>query len=143
MNTWILTVTWVGFEALHLLFGGYSFWRGPPPDQTRRFRASEIAAYASVLPLLTLLLFIRVFVIGRSSQVAQLAGDSGFELWRLWTDFWPLFFFSSPIVFLITLVAALLPPYPSRFWPSFVCRFCAVVSASCACYTVIVYFPDA
>ena len=102
-----------------------------------------MSVVASVLPLVTLLLFLRVFVIGGSSNVAQLAGESGLDLWSLWFHAWPLLFFGNPVAFMVALVAALLPPYPPRRWQSFASRACAVVAASFAWYTVVTFFPDA
>jgi hypothetical protein len=39
---------------------------------------------SAIVPTITLELFLRVFVIGHSSNVAQLAGSNGIDLWELW-----------------------------------------------------------
>ncbi|MBN2022663.1 MAG: hypothetical protein JW809_07695 [Pirellulales bacterium] len=102
-----------------------------------------VSFFASIPPWTTLFLFLIVFVIGGSSNVAQLAGDSGFGLWSLWCSWWLLLFFANPIALAVLTVTALCPPYPPRHGKSFVARLCSVVGAALAWYVVVTWFPDA
>jgi predicted 3-demethylubiquinone-9 3-methyltransferase (glyoxalase superfamily) len=115
----------------------------PALKRARRQVKGGATGVASVLPPITLLLFLRVFVLGGSSKVAQLAGESGFDLWRVWFHASPLLFLGNPLAFSVGLAAALLPPYPPRGWHSFASRNCGVVAAGFAWYSVGAFFPDA
>src|SRR5262249_43738139 len=134
---------WVGSQALQLTFAVLAVRQQRDASGHKRLGSLVVSGVASVLPLTTLVLFLRVFVIGGSSNVAQLAGESGFDLWRLWFHAWPFLFFGNPLAFLLAVVAALLPPYPPSRWQSFASRICAVVAAGFAWYTVVRFFPDA
>jgi hypothetical protein len=118
MNPWMFLFLWVGSQALQLTLAVLAVCQRPDA----RLGALVASGAASVLPLITLVLFLRVFVIGGSSNVAQLAGESGFDLWSLWFHAWPLLFFGNPLAFLVAVTAALLPPYPPSRWPSFASR---------------------
>lgn len=102
-----------------------------------------LSAIASIAPLATLSIFTVVFVIGKSSNVAQLAGDEGFGFWQLWLSAWPILFFANPLFLLVCIIAAVLPPYSLKFWTSTIARISAVVCAVLGWYAVITYFPDA
>lgn len=143
MNPWIFLFAWVGSQTLQLIFAALAVFRRTEPDGRRRLGSLIASTLATILPLITLLLFVVVFVIGRSSNVAQLAGESGYKLWSLWCGVWPLLFLGNPVALLGTLVAALLPPYPPRYWQSFTSRIFAIAAAGFAWYTVITFFPDA
>jgi hypothetical protein len=131
-----------GAQALQLAFGVYACLRRGIALE-RRFNSLVVSGLGSLLPLVTLLLFLVVFVIGGSSNVAQVAGGSGYDLWSLWCSTWPLLFLGNPLAFIVVLVAASLPPYSLSQWPSFCSRWCAVAAAGFACYTVVKFFPDA
>ena len=143
MNPWIFLFLWVGSQTMHLVF--WFLATRQPPDIKGRKRLGSLmgSGWVSILPLLTLLLFLAVFVIGGSSNVAQIAGEGGQGLWRLWFLAWPLLFFGNPIAFLLALVAVFLPPYPPRHWKSSVSRACAAITAGFAWFTVVMLFPDA
>lgn len=142
MNPWAFLLLWIGSYALHLAVGVYAYSKERTTGD-RRLGPLVVSGVASIPPLITLLLFVRVFVLGGSSNVAQLAGEDGYDLWRLWFQAWPLLFFGNPAAFLVTLGAAFLPPYPPRHWASFVSRLSAVSAAACAWYVVVKFFPDA
>jgi hypothetical protein len=143
MNPWTYILLWVSSQALQLTFAILAVRGQSDASGHKRLGTLVASGVASVLPLITLLLFLRVFVIGGSSNVAQLAGESGLDLWSLWFHMWPLLFFGNPLAFWVTAGAALLPPYPPGHWPSFASRVCAVVVAGFAWYTVVKFFPDA
>src|SRR5262245_1237852 len=122
-----LVMFWALILITQLLCGAVAFIRA---RRNEDFDPALVAsAIVSVLPLFALLMFVRVFVIGGSSNVAQFAGADGAGLWSEWFHAWPLFFFGGPVVLLVTLVAALFPPYPPRQWVSSVSRLCAIASA--------------
>ena len=133
----------LGALIMQLVWGVLAVRQEPDAKGIRRHGALVPSAMASVLPLMTVLLFIRVFVIGRSSNVAQFAGDSGFDLWRLWFHAWPLLFFGNPLAFLVAVVGLLRRPHPPTHWQSFASRACCLIAAGCAWYIVVSYSPDA
>jgi hypothetical protein len=139
MNAWIFLLLWVSSQTLQLVFGILAM-------QTlgkKQLDSLKVSALGSILPIVTLLLFITVFVIGGSSNVAQFAGEAGRGLWTLWLVFWPLLFIGNSISFFVVLVAVFCPPYPPNHWKSLVSRVSAVVAASFAWYTSSNFFPDA
>jgi hypothetical protein len=143
MNAWLFLFLWVGFQVLQLVFVTRALRRQHDTSGRKRIIALAVSGVASIVPFITLVLFLWVFVIGGSSNVAQLAGESGLDLWSLWFHVWPLLFAGNPPAFLAAVAAVLLPPYPPKYWESFVSRVCAVVAASCAWYAVVTFFPDA
>jgi hypothetical protein len=92
------------------VFCGVALLQTPVSGGQKRIRALVVSGIASLLPLITLMLFLRVFVIGGSSNVAQIAGESGMDLWSLWFGVWPLLFVGNPAAFLAAVVAL--------FWPA-------------------------
>ena len=83
------------------------------PDAAGRKRLGSlvVSAIASILPLWTLVLVLRVFVIGGSSHVVQLAGGT-YDLFGLWVKWWPNLFFGNMLAFPLFLGAACFQPYP-------------------------------
>jgi hypothetical protein len=143
MNPWMFLIMWVGSQAMQMIFGVLAVRQDPDAAGHKKLGSLIASCVPSILPLATLLLFLRVFVFGGSSNVAQLAGGSGMSLWSLWFHAWPLLFFGNPLAFLASLVVALLPPYPPGRWRSFASRVCAVVAAGFAWYMVVALAPDA
>lgn len=140
MNLWIfLLVFWVSSQVLQLVFGVLAI----QTSEQKRLSSLKVSALASILPMFTLLLFITVFVIGGSSNVAQLAGEEGQDPWTLWAIAWPLLFIGNPVAFFVVLVAAFCPPYSPTHWKSLVSRVSAVFAASFAWYVSAMLFPDA
>lgn len=142
MHPMLVLLVWIAAHVLHVGFGITTI-RRPSADSPKRLGSLHASFVASILPWTTLALFLIVFVIGGSSNVAQFAGESGFELWSLWLHAWPLLLFGNLIAIIVLPIIALWPPYPPRYLESFVARWCAVVGAGLAWHTVVTYFPDA
>lgn len=143
MNPWLLLFLWVGAAALQLAFGALALRQRPVGSNAWGERALALSGAAAVVPLLTLLLVILVFVVGGSSNVAQLAGESGWHLWRLWHRIYVLLYLGNPLSFLMAAVAVVIPPYPPGQWSSFVSRMGGVIAAGFAWYVVVSLPPDA
>jgi len=143
MNPWVFLYLWIGSLVMQLALGVIALRRPPELDGHRRRGSLMLAAVSGVVPLITLLFFLRVFVIGGSSNVAQLAGDDGQDLWSIWFHAWPMLLVANPPSMMLAVVAVLLPPYSRRGWASHFSRGGAVVASACACYVVLKYFPDA
>lgn len=143
MNPVLVLLIWIAAHALHVGLGVAAVWQRRSDQEPKRLGSLVVSFFASILPWITLLLFLVVFVIGGSSNVAQLAGESGLELWSLWLHPWPLLLFGDLIAIIVLAILALVPPYPPRYWTSFLARWCSVGGAALAWYTVVTYFPDA
>jgi len=143
MNPWLFLGLWIGSHAMQLAFGATALRKQQAGPEPKRLGSLSVSFYGSILPWITLILFIVVFVIGGSSNVRQLAGKSGYELWSLWCGMWPLLFVGNPVAFLVLAITAMFPPYPPRYWQSFVARLCGVVGAGVAWYMTVTFFPDA
>lgn len=141
MNGLVYAICWIAAVVAQVTFGVMTL--RDEPAERKRHAALMVSAIASILPLVTLGLFLHVFIIGGSSNVAQLAGEAGMDRWSLWLRAWPVLSFGSPLAFLGTIVANLLPPYPPRHWQSFASRACGVASAAISWYIVVRCFPDA
>lgn len=125
---------------------GVLTWSAIKESMTRtelRLTALILSALGSLVPASTFLLFLLVFVIGGSSNVAQLAGEPDMGLWRLWFNAWPMLLFGTALSGLVSLATALSPPYPPQHVKSFVSRWCGVASAAFSWYVVTTFFPDA
>lgn len=134
---------WALAAALQLIFGVIAVMRNRRLTREPIHRSLPISALASVIPLLALIMFTRVFVIGRSSSVRQLAGAAGATLWSDWAFVWPLFYLGAPAAVFVCVVVVMLPPYPPKLWQSTVSRGCAAVNAAFAYLVTMVNFPDA
>ena len=139
----LLLLLWIAAHALHVGLGIAALCQKDSERRPKRLGSLVASLVMSISPWMTLLLFLIVFVIGRASNVAQLTGDSGFELWSLWCNSWPLLLFGNLFALIALPITALCPPYPRRYWASFTARWCAVGGAALAWYTVVTYFPDA
>ncbi len=102
-----------------------------------------LGSAAGAIPLITLVLFLAVFVIGGSSNVAQLAGDSGHDLWSLWFGWWPVLLFGNPISVLCSVAALAIPPYRPRYFSAWALPLAALTAAIAGAHLTVVYFPDA
>ena len=143
MEPWLFLLAWVTSFIASLILGVFA-GREPANASGRGHTGSLVlAGFASLLPAVTLMLFIVVFVIGGSSNVAQLAGEGGRSLWTLWFHVWPPLFIGNPLAFLVATGAVCLPPYPPRYWKSFACRVSAIIAAGCAWYAIFAFAPDA
>lgn len=113
--------------------------RGP-----RTSIAGPVLSAASLLfPLLTLALFLWVFVFGGSSNVAQLAGGSGADLRDLWISFWPILLLGNPASALIAIAAVAVQWYRPQQFASFALPAAAIIADCAAASIALKYFPDA
>lgn len=134
---------WLASQSLQLIFGVLAVRQQPDVIAERKLGSRVLAGLASIPPIITLWLFVRVFVVGGSSHVAQLAGESGFDLWSSWGDWWPVLFFGNSLAFLFAVAIAFIGPYPPQRRFSVASRTCAVIVAGIAWYTVVTRIPDA
>jgi hypothetical protein len=140
---WTFVWAWIILHILHAALAAAAFICPPVIAEPRRVGALAASTLITFMPLITLFFFIKVFVIGQSSNVVQIAGESGYALWALWAHMWPLLLIGNAIAWLVALVATILPPYPPRYWISAIARFLSVLLVTFAWYTVTTYFPDA
>src|SRR5437763_2671659 len=109
MNSLLFLFIWIGSQVLQVALTSAAYLQPRPPGGGRQLGPLYVSTAASLVPLITLVLFLRVFVIGGSSNVAQIAGEAGMGLWSLWASAWLPLFCGIPIVFVVLLVAAMRP----------------------------------
>lgn len=143
MNPWLFISLWVIAQALQLILWFFGWRQRPDFHRPRRVTTLNVSGMACLVPFVTLLLFLLVFVVGGSSNVAQIAGEGGRSLWSLWFRMWPLLYMGNPVAFVVCLIAMLLPPYPPGYWYSIGSRACGVIASAFAWYVVVQCFPDA
>ncbi|MGA2062754.1 MAG: hypothetical protein ABSG67_19965 [Thermoguttaceae bacterium] len=140
---WTFLWAWIILHVLHAALALAAFIYPPAFAKQRRVGTLAASTFITFMPLITLIFFIKVFVIGQSSNVVQIAGESGYALWELWAGTWPLLLIGNAIAWLVALVATVFPPYPPRYWTSASARFLSVLLVTFAWYTITTYFPDA
>ena len=140
---WGFLYAWIPLQAVHALLAVYALAGPVNSAGPKRHGALVLSCAVTLVPLATLILFVGVFVVGGSSNVVQLAGDSGYDLWSLWAGTWPMLLLGNPVAWLVAVLTTVFPPYPPRQWASMVARFLAVLVAAFACWTTLTYFPDA
>jgi hypothetical protein len=64
-------------------------------------------------------------------------------LWVLWHRLFGAALLGTSAAALTSGVAAVLPPYPPRHWPNFLCRLSGVAAAGLAWLHVLTHVPDA
>lgn len=143
MVGWMLLLAWIIAHALQFRWAYLAMQRASTDAAPSRHTALQFSLLASCASLLTLAAFLWVFVIGGSSNVAQMAGPAGLKLWSFWFEAWPFMLLANPLALIFLLVAACCPPYPPRHAHSFGSRVCAFVAGAIACYVVVTCFPDA
>jgi hypothetical protein len=91
----------------------------------------------------TLCISVYVFAIGGSSNIRQLAGASGYQLWEMWKDTWPTFLLLNPLSILLALIAIYLPPssMQNRDWMWL--RFFVLLGAAISVCLTVGKPPDA
>ena len=77
---------------------------------------------SAVISMFTFVCFTLVFIVGRSSNVAQMAQPDGMDWWSFWFNVWPFALFSNMALVVVSAVFVFLPPYPRRYWKSSLCR---------------------
>jgi hypothetical protein len=143
MTGWILLLTWMIAHALQFRWAFLAMRRSSVDAVPSRHTALHFSLFASCASLLTLAAFLWVFVIGGSSNVAQMAGPGGLGRWSFWYEAWPFMLMANPLALMFLVASACCPPYPPRYAHSFGSRVCAVVAGAVACYVVVTCFPDA
>ena len=103
------------------------------------------AALISGLPsVLTLLLFVYVYVLGGASNVVQLAGEgSGLHYWKVWFNVWPLLVLTNPPALLVALVVLVRPCHSRQHRLALVGRFAGVAALLISNYLVFALYPTA
>jgi len=134
---------WGGAHAASLVFGVIAFLRRSPPGEAREIGAIIVSLVASIPPLITWLLVLKVFIIGGSSNIVQIAGPAGTSLWSLWARAWLYLLYGNGIALLVTGLAMLFPPYPPERASSVASRALAATAAGVALYFTFGLFPSA
>jgi hypothetical protein len=140
MDAWSFLILWVACLALQLGFAAAACRPWAASGESRGHRPVYAAAAASIVPLITLGLFVRVFVIGRTSNVAQLAGEEGFRMWALWMEAWPLLLFCNLLAMVALMTALATPPWR---WASVLSRMAAFLFVMCAWCALLKWAPMA
>jgi hypothetical protein len=143
MNPWLFLGLWTASELAVIAFGTCALVRHRRAVNDFWPGSLVVAILAALFPFGTFSIFVAVFVIGQSSNVAQIAGSDGMDLWTLWFNAWPALFICNPASFGVALLTLAFPPYSSRSWDVWAARVAACGSAACAWYAVIQWFPDA
>ena len=112
-----LLLTWLIAHALQFRWAFLAMRRSSEDAAPSRLTALQFSLVASCASLLTLAIFLWVFVIGGSSNVAQMAGPSGLKLWAFWGAAWPFMLMANPLALLFLVVSACCPPYPGLIKP--------------------------
>jgi hypothetical protein len=100
--------------------------------------ASSLAA-----SVYTLSLSMSVFVLGGSSHIRQVAGESGYQLWELWKNSWPTLVFLNPLSILLALLSAYLPPSSRQNLDWLWLRFFVILGAVISVCLTIDKLPNA
>lgn len=136
----LLPIFWLATLVAHVAFAIACFRRRIQAGSQYRVGALYVSGGATAMSLLTFILFIRVFVVGQSSNVAQFAGEAGFHLWSLWARYWPLLLIGNLAALVLAWIAVLIPPWS---WKSSLSRLAALLSVLCAGYVLLQRIPDA
>ena len=138
-----LLIVWSLCQSLYLVITAAASLQRPSRYKERKLGSLFISAICSAIPSYTLILFVRVFVVGGSSTVAQLNGEGRLYLWSMWVSPWPMLCVGNAVVFVIVSFAILLPPHLPRQRLSFLSRVFAVPLPMCAFYALVKLAPDA
>jgi hypothetical protein len=115
--------------------------------KTNESIAAILAAVTSLATsIYTLSLSLSVFAVGGSShirQLAELAGESGLQLWELWKNAWPTLLLINPISILLALVAIYLPPSSRKNRDWLWLRFFVLLGATISVFLTIDKLPNA
>ncbi len=140
---WTFLWSWIVLHIIHAVLAAAVYICPPSVAEPRRFGTLTASTIVTLLPLITLFLFVQVFVIGHSSNVRECAGESGFALWGLWMSSWPLLLICNAVAWPVAVISTILPPYSFRSWMSIGARFLSVMLTTFSWYTLTTYFPDA
>lgn len=141
MSLWSILALWITIWVIQIVFGVIAVRQQLETPRPSRHYPLLLSALSSIPPLVGMVLFAYVFVIGRSSNVAQLTGRH--DLWKLWCDAWLYLMLGIPIAQIASVFALLLPPHELRAWPSLASRGLAILVAGLSFICVVSHFPDA
>ena len=127
--------TWAALQVAVVSMFGYVLLSGGRPS-----KAETTAAVFSLMPLFTLTTFVYVFVIGGSSNVAQLAGGSGLDLWSFWFDYFSFNIFGNLLAIVVLLICV---SCARNVWLSRLITTGAFLSAVAAFCALAKHIPDA
>ena len=126
---------WAGLQVLVLVAFGHILLTAGRPSV-----AEATAALFSLISWFTLTVFVLVFVIGGSSNVAQLAGSSGMDGWAIWFNCFPVNLVGNLLSIIVTVFCI----FGSRkLLASRFLTLAAFICAVIAFYITIEHFPDA
>lgn len=133
---------WVGGLMVQAAFEIHCFRR---QARISKFNSVPLvlSSIGSIAPLISLIVFVWVFVVGRSSNVAQVAAGSDQNLWSFWFHSWPALLLANGCGVMIHLFALGLPPYPWEDGESYFGRCCGLIATGSALATVYWLMPDA
>ena len=143
MSPWLVLWLWIAMHGMHIALSVIAYMRQEFQRGPLEASSSGLSIAGAAVPLLSLLVFLRVFVFGGGSNVAQMADGGGEDLWELWFDFYPLMGIGTLLGGGAVLVSLCLPPYPIRHAAAFGARLCGAAAAGLAFYVLTQCPPDA
>jgi hypothetical protein len=115
--------------VVQLVFAVRTTRRTAPGEPNGPLFASALSVS---VPLVTLVLYVFIFVLVGASHDLLLAGESGSVPWLLWACVWWPLLIGNLVVFLVAWVALFGPSHLPGNWPSFLNRPCAVFAVGFA-----------
>jgi len=131
--------TWITLQCLHLALVAWDLFG----RTHKRKKANRISLLAAIPSVVTLILFIVVFVIGHASTDAQLTPRSTTELWRLWVFSYLFNLLLLPVAIISAFVNLFNRPRPAQSLPSFIGRVAGVVASCFALIALLRFMPTA
>ena len=140
--TWGIYYGWLVAEVAFVALVICALCRRPRSKPHPVF-ALVFSVLGNVVTILTIFYFTKVFIIGKSSNVAQMAGRDGEDLWSLWFHVWEPLLLFTPLSCTLCVLGVACPPWPPREKLSFLARICAALAIIGTAYMLMTYFPDA
>jgi hypothetical protein len=109
----------------------------------KRVDALVTPLISAVISMVTFVCFTLVFIVSRSSNIAQMAQPDGMRWWSFWFHVWPFAFFSNLALLVVAAIFVLLPPYPRRYWQSSLCRLLVLMGIAFSLFHTVITAPDA
>lgn len=109
----------------------------------KKEEANLTSGIVGILSTFTLVAFVLVFIVGRSSNVAQFAGKAGLDWWSFWFKIWGINAIGSLILGLIGAVTLFWKPRPTRDAVSFSLRVVVLAGILLSLYHTFRFMPDA
>jgi hypothetical protein len=130
---------WIALHCLHLVLIGVAHFRYTG-DNTK---VHVISALMAIPAIITLVLFVIVFVIGHASTDAQLTPRSTQDLWRLWVAGFAFNVFLVPFSILAAIANLFRAPGPRQSMTSVLARLTGVLASVVALFTLLRFMPTA